>query len=257
MYSYAQCTVQERLVCGGDVPCLAHMEQGSGPLHPEQLPPSLSAWGNRNSVYWQLSRRMDLDSGVEICSQPNLCFWIMYVILSLFHLESCFWRVYQMIVCLVLIAVTFLGWLTTTRNKQVSSCAFITLSWAVSWTGTNWWLQLTYPPPPHPPTHPCVKLIKSGRISACLSTDCQRFFFLFFLDLGWPARGLGELDTEPSLAELVPVHRSISQSISNLLHNFSLWMEVVTAIFAEDICQRYRSWTNVRHNLDSFVGIHF
>jgi hypothetical protein len=45
MNSYAQCTVQERLVCGGDVPCLAHMEQGSGPLHPEHLPPSLSALG--------------------------------------------------------------------------------------------------------------------------------------------------------------------------------------------------------------------
>jgi hypothetical protein len=71
MYSYAQCTVQERLVSGGDVPCLAHMEQGSGPLHPEHLPPSLSTWGNRDSVYWQPSRRMDLGSGVEIRSQPN------------------------------------------------------------------------------------------------------------------------------------------------------------------------------------------
>ncbi len=38
MYSYAQCTMQERLVCGRDVPCLAHMEQGSGPLHPGHLP---------------------------------------------------------------------------------------------------------------------------------------------------------------------------------------------------------------------------
>jgi hypothetical protein len=71
MYSYAQCTVQERLVCSGDVPCLAHMEQGSGPLHPEHLPPSLSAWGSWDSVYWQPLRRMDLDSEVEIHSQPN------------------------------------------------------------------------------------------------------------------------------------------------------------------------------------------
>jgi hypothetical protein len=71
MYSYAQCTVQERLVCSGDVPCLAHMEQGPGPLHPEHLPPSLSAWGNGDSVNWQPSRRMDLVSGVEIRSQPN------------------------------------------------------------------------------------------------------------------------------------------------------------------------------------------
>jgi hypothetical protein len=27
MYSYAQCTVQERLVCSGGVPCLAQEEQ--------------------------------------------------------------------------------------------------------------------------------------------------------------------------------------------------------------------------------------
>ncbi len=71
MYSYAQCAVQERLVCCGDVPCLAHMEQGSGPLYSEHLPPFPSAWGNGDSVYWQSSRRMDLDSGVEIRSQPN------------------------------------------------------------------------------------------------------------------------------------------------------------------------------------------
>jgi hypothetical protein len=51
MYSYAQCTMQERIVCCRDVPCLAQMEQGSGPLHPEHLPPSLSAWGNGDSVY--------------------------------------------------------------------------------------------------------------------------------------------------------------------------------------------------------------
>jgi hypothetical protein len=57
-------------VCCGDVPCLAHIEQGSGPLNSEHLPPSPSAWGNGDSVYWQPSRRMDLDSGVEIRSQP-------------------------------------------------------------------------------------------------------------------------------------------------------------------------------------------
>jgi hypothetical protein len=45
--------------------------RGYGPLHPEHLPPSLCAWGNGDSVYWQPSRRMDLDSGVEIRSQPN------------------------------------------------------------------------------------------------------------------------------------------------------------------------------------------
>jgi hypothetical protein len=51
MYSYAQCTMQERLVCCGDVSGLAHMEQGSGTLHSEHLPLSLSAWGNGDSVY--------------------------------------------------------------------------------------------------------------------------------------------------------------------------------------------------------------
>ncbi len=34
MYSWAQCTVQERLVCSGDVPCLAQEEQGFGPSPP-------------------------------------------------------------------------------------------------------------------------------------------------------------------------------------------------------------------------------
>jgi hypothetical protein len=43
MYSCAQCTIQEKSVCCRDVPCLAHMEQGPGPLHPRHLPPSLSA----------------------------------------------------------------------------------------------------------------------------------------------------------------------------------------------------------------------
>jgi hypothetical protein len=47
------------------------MEQGSGPLHPEHLHPSPFAWGSGDSVYWQPSRRMDLDSEVEIHSQPN------------------------------------------------------------------------------------------------------------------------------------------------------------------------------------------
>jgi hypothetical protein len=43
MYSCAQCAMQDKSVCCRDVPCLAHMEQGPGPLHSEHLPPSLSA----------------------------------------------------------------------------------------------------------------------------------------------------------------------------------------------------------------------
>jgi hypothetical protein len=44
MYSCAQCAMQEKSVCCRDVPCLAPMEPGPDPLHPEHLPPSLSAW---------------------------------------------------------------------------------------------------------------------------------------------------------------------------------------------------------------------
>jgi hypothetical protein len=50
MYSWAQCTVQERFLCSGDVPCVAQEEQGFGPLHPEHLPPSPFTWGGGDSV---------------------------------------------------------------------------------------------------------------------------------------------------------------------------------------------------------------
>jgi hypothetical protein len=39
IYKYAQCTVQERLVCSGDVPCLAHMEQDLAPSTLSACPP--------------------------------------------------------------------------------------------------------------------------------------------------------------------------------------------------------------------------
>ncbi len=111
MYSYAQCTVQERLVCSGDVPCLVHMEQGSGPLHPEHLPPSLSAWGNGDSVHWQPSRRMDLNSGVEIRSQPNTDSVILDNVRDIIFIPSrkLFLECLSNDCCLVLIAVIFLG----------------------------------------------------------------------------------------------------------------------------------------------------
>ncbi len=38
MNSCAQCAMQERSVCCRDVPYLAHIEQGPGPLHPEHPP---------------------------------------------------------------------------------------------------------------------------------------------------------------------------------------------------------------------------
>ena len=146
MYSFAKCTMQERLVCCGDVPCLAHMEQGSGPLHPEHLPPPYLPGVMGTQFTGSLLEGWIWTVKWRFAASPTqiLCFWIMYAILSLFHLESCFWSVYQMIGCLVLIAVIFLGWLTTTRNKRVPSCAFITFSWAVLWT----------------PLTPCYKFVR-------------------------------------------------------------------------------------------------
>ncbi len=44
MYNCAQCAMQEKSMCCRDVPCLAHLEHGPDPLHPEHLPPSLSVW---------------------------------------------------------------------------------------------------------------------------------------------------------------------------------------------------------------------
>jgi hypothetical protein len=52
MYSQAHCTVQERLVCSRNAPCVAQEEQGFGPFHLEHLPPSPSTWGSGDSVYW-------------------------------------------------------------------------------------------------------------------------------------------------------------------------------------------------------------
>jgi hypothetical protein len=61
------------VLCKGDQ-CAAEMYPAwpiwSWDLAPSTLP-SLSAWGNGDSVYWQPSRRMDLDSGVKIRSQPK------------------------------------------------------------------------------------------------------------------------------------------------------------------------------------------
>jgi hypothetical protein len=111
MYSYAQCTVQERLVCSGDVPCLAHMEQRSGPstlstYSPPYLP---GVMGTQFTGSLQEEWIWTVEWRFAASPTQILWFWIMYVIFSVFRLESCFWRVYQMIVCLVLIAVIFLG----------------------------------------------------------------------------------------------------------------------------------------------------
>ncbi len=49
MYSCAQCAMQEKSMRCRGVPCLAHMEQGPDPVHPEHLPlPYLPGyWGLR------------------------------------------------------------------------------------------------------------------------------------------------------------------------------------------------------------------
>jgi hypothetical protein len=54
---------------------------------------------------------MDLNSGVEIRSQPNTDPVIVDNVCDIIFIPSrkLFWSVYQKIVCLVLIAVIFLG----------------------------------------------------------------------------------------------------------------------------------------------------
>ncbi len=136
MYSYAQCTVQERLVCCGDVPCLPIWSRDLAPSTLSTYPPFYlpGVMGTQFTGSLQDGWISTVEWRFAASPTQIQCFWIMYAILSLFHLESCFWSVYKMIGCLVLIAVIFLCWLTTTRNKRVSSCAFITFSWAVSRT---------------------------------------------------------------------------------------------------------------------------
>ncbi len=79
------------------------------PIWSRDLAPSLSAWGNGDLVYWQPSERMDLDSGVEIRSQPNTKPVILDTERDIIFIPSrkLFWKVYQMIVGLVLTAVIF------------------------------------------------------------------------------------------------------------------------------------------------------
>jgi hypothetical protein len=105
MYSYAQCTVQERLVCSGDVPFVAQEEQGFPPspwgAQREHLPPSPSTWvvgtqftgslqeGWTWTVKWTLF-------AASPASTP--CCWIMYVILLLSHFSICTWSVVKWLV---------------------------------------------------------------------------------------------------------------------------------------------------------------
>ncbi len=85
-------------------------QRGSRPLLAPFLPPSSYQPG-----HWKFSLLRSSQQGwiwtVEwrFAASPAQipCFWIMHAILSLFHLESCCWSVYQMIGCLVLIAVIF------------------------------------------------------------------------------------------------------------------------------------------------------
>jgi hypothetical protein len=88
---------------------------------------------------------MDLDSGVEIRSQPstnpllldNVCN-IILISLRILFLKCLSNNWLPSTDCCYI-----LGWLTTTRNKRVSSCAFIT-SWAVSRTITVMCLNIFF-----------------------------------------------------------------------------------------------------------------
>ncbi len=129
MYRYAQCIMQEKSVCCRDVPCLAHMEQGPGPLHLEYLPPSLSAWvlETQSTVLVALIKDEPWQwSGHLQAAQPRICGTRkMYVNIVLYFQSSntVFWNAYQMIIkwlsAWYLFLLYFKAWLTTTWNKQI------------------------------------------------------------------------------------------------------------------------------------------
>ncbi len=113
MYSCAQCTMQKRSVCCRDVPCLAYMEQRPGPLHPEHLPPSLSAWvlgtqstsSSQQGWTWTVEWTLASSPTQNLWPSKDVCQYC-----SLFpSSNTVFWNAYQMIICLVLIVVIFLG----------------------------------------------------------------------------------------------------------------------------------------------------
>jgi hypothetical protein len=134
MYNCAQCTMQERSVCGRDVPCLAHMEQGPGPLHPEHLSPSLSAWvlGTQSTSSSQQGWTWTVEWMLASSPTQNLWSWKMYVDLVLyFHLVILsFGMLIKWLSAYCWLLLYFLVWLTTTWNKQIPLRAFITFSWA-------------------------------------------------------------------------------------------------------------------------------
>ncbi len=112
MYSCAQCAMKERSVCCRDVPCLVYMEQGPGPLHPEYLPPSLSAWvlgtqstsSSQQGWTWTVEWTLTSRPTQNLWPLENVCQYC-----SLFpSINTVFWNAYQMIICIVLIVVIFL-----------------------------------------------------------------------------------------------------------------------------------------------------
>jgi hypothetical protein len=91
MYSNAQCTMQERLVCCRDVPCLAHMEQGSGPLHPEHLPPPpylSGGMGTQSTSSLQQGWTWTVELTLATSSTQNLWSRIMYVDLVFISIQN-------------------------------------------------------------------------------------------------------------------------------------------------------------------------
>ncbi len=92
MYSYAQCTVQERLVCSGDVSCLAIWSRDLAPSTLSTYPPPCLPGVVGTQFTGSLQEGWIWTVKWRFAASPTqiLCFWKMYAILSLFHLESCF-----------------------------------------------------------------------------------------------------------------------------------------------------------------------
>jgi hypothetical protein len=89
------------------------MEQGPSPLHPEQPHLSLSAWVMGTCVLVALNKDGPGQwSGHLQVAQPRTCGprkMCVNIVLYFPSSNTVFWNAYQMIICIVLIVVIFIG----------------------------------------------------------------------------------------------------------------------------------------------------
>jgi hypothetical protein len=105
--------MQKKLVNCGALPCLAHIELCGAetcPPPPRAPPPiSQAKW---DSVYLQLSRRINLDSVHLQTAQSRTCSYktlYVHVVLYISSSNTLFWNTPKWFIRIVLIVVIFLG----------------------------------------------------------------------------------------------------------------------------------------------------